>query len=65
MKLRYVGWIIADKEEKSFLESLGVKIIGGYNEEEHSFDECIVTEDVLQKLDPYWGRFYWGLFPNC
>lgn len=58
----YKGWIAADKDEGDFLKNLGVTI-GKYNEKEHQFDNCFVLYEALEKLDPYWGRFYWGLEP--
>lgn len=60
-KVVYRGWIIADCEDKEFLESLGVKL-GNYNEATTSFEDCEVSLESLERLDPYWGcRFYWGL----
>jgi len=54
------GWIIASYEDKEFLEELGIKL-GRYNREGKSFEDCVVPLQALEKLDPYWGRFYWGL----
>ncbi|MCD6123983.1 hypothetical protein J7J62_02290 [bacterium] len=56
----YKGWIIADYKDKEFLEKIGIKL-GKYNEKTKSFEDCIVSSEALEKLDPYWGRFYWGL----
>ena len=61
--MKYKGWIIADYKDKEFLEKLGVKL-GQYNEKTNSFENCEVPMEVLNMLDNYWGRFYWGLFPE-
>ena len=57
---KYKGWIIADYEDKDFLEKLGVKL-GRYNEKTASFEDCELSLETLEKLGPYWGDFYWGL----
>ena len=57
---KYKGWIIADYEDKEFLEKLGVKL-GRYDEKFTSFEDCELSPETLEKLDLYWGRFYWGL----
>ena len=59
----YKGWIIADREEKEFLEKLGVKL-GEYDERSGSFENCELSPETLEKLDPYWGHFFWGLYPD-
>ena len=61
--MKYKGWIIADYKDKEFLEKLGVKL-GQYNKKTNSFENCQVPVEVLNILDNYWGRFYWGLFPE-
>lgn len=52
-------WILAPPEERGFLEGLGVQV-GGYDNAHGAFDGCIISEEAIQKLNPYWGRFYWG-----
>jgi len=59
-KGKYRGWIIADYEDKEFLERLGVKL-GKYDERYGSFENCELSPETLEKLDPYWGRFCLGL----
>jgi len=59
-ELVYCGWIIADRGDEEFLKNLGVRL-GKYEETTTSFEGCEVSLEVLEKLDPYWGRFYWGL----
>lgn len=56
------GWITASITDKEFLESLGIQL-GDYDHAEHEFTNCVVTEEVLRKLNPLWGTFFWGLFP--
>jgi hypothetical protein len=58
----YRGWIVSypDGEDLEILQRLGVKL-GEYDATQGSFEDCEVTEQVLDKLDPYWGRFMWGL----
>lgn len=58
----WLGWIVADEEDKGDLEDLGVQV-GEYNHEKGSFEGCTATTEVLEKLDPHWGRFYWGMNP--
>lgn len=43
-----------------FLESLGVKV-GPWIESDQTFDDCEVSAESFNKLDPHWGRFIWGL----
>ena len=52
----YKGWIIADREEKEFLEKLGVRL-GEYDERSGSFENCEVPPEALEKLDSYWDSF--------
>jgi len=54
------GWIMADLEDKTHLESLGV-VVGEYNYKLKSFWNCKVSEENMERLDPYWGRYYWFL----
>jgi hypothetical protein len=54
------GWIVAEEYEKKELESIGI-IVGEYIKEQGLFDNCIVSEEAMNKLDPLWGVFYWGL----
>jgi len=42
----YKGWIIADREEKEFLEKLGVKL-GEYDERSGSFENCELSPETL------------------
>lgn len=54
--MTYKGWIIAKEEDKEKLQELGIRL-GLYNKEEHLFEDCIVSDDVLVALDPFWGIF--------
>jgi hypothetical protein len=56
------GSICASESDKEFLESIGV-VVGPFNQVTSDFMGCIVTSDVLEKLDPYWGTIYWSLHP--
>jgi len=56
----YSGWISANITDKSMLESFGVRV-GNYNPEEKIFENCFVSHDALNKLEPYWGYFIWHL----
>jgi hypothetical protein len=60
----YRGWIKScstDKlpKDRTELILIGVKIIG-YDATSEEFT-VEVSEDVMLKLDPLWGRFIWGL----
>jgi len=61
----YSGWIIFRKEEKDQVERIGVRLI----EKVEEFAEtvkylCQTDEFVLRKLNEYWGRYIWSLFPD-
>jgi hypothetical protein len=56
------GWIIADESEREFLESLGLKL-GPYDPAAGEFTACTADDEAMDRLNPHWGRFYWGLFP--
>ncbi len=58
----YKGWITASAEEGDFLKELGVKL-GSWDQPQGTWMGCEVSEDVLNALDPHWGRFIWGLEP--
>jgi hypothetical protein len=52
------GWISCDHTEKKFLESIGIKLgvyING------CFEDCEVSDEAFEKLDPLWGQIFWGL----
>lgn len=60
------GWIqpcdpetapaVAEKE----LTSLGVDV-GVWDAKTGEFKYCIVSQEAMRNLDPYWGRYIWGL----
>jgi len=60
----YVGWIAAGREERGFLEGLGIRL-GRYDENGCEFQDCRVSAEALGKLDQHWGRFIWGLEPSA
>jgi hypothetical protein len=64
------GWIGIDhydtepttqdvKREGDFLHGLGVQL-GSFDGE--VFEDCEVDDLAMDKLNSYWGRFYWGLY---
>jgi len=60
----YDGWIIGKKEDREFLEKLGVRIEKEYNDrpviEGCVGWVCMINYEILKKLDEYWGRFIWS-----
>lgn len=60
---KWKGWIIGTEEDKPLLEKLGITITKSKRETEGKveFDVDGVTEEMLGKLDPYWGKLIWGL----
>lgn len=54
-------WIIAAKEEREYLEKLGV-VVGEYVEDDDSgeFHDCVISPAAAARLDPLWGDFFWG-----
>ena len=58
--MKFKGWIIAEKEDEEFLKELGIKV-GYYDHQHGEFKNCLVDKKAYDKLDKYWGNFYWGL----
>lgn len=54
------GYIIAPEGDWKKLEELGI-ILGDYSSRGQSFENCIVSEKALDKLNPLWGTYMWGL----
>lgn len=54
------GTIMAPCEDKEFLEGLGV-VCGEYDAVNKEFTNCKVSNEALDKLDPYWHTYYWSL----
>jgi len=66
--MTYKGWLdgtISDaRNDVDLLKELGVEILGQKSHGAITTYEVEMSEEVLLKLDKYWGRFYWGLHPN-
>jgi len=60
---KWKGWIIGTEEDRPLLKKLGITVTKSKSEIEGKveFDVNEVTEEMLGKLDPYWGRLIWGL----
>lgn len=60
---KWRGWIIGTEADRSLLKMLSITIIKSKREVENKveFDVEEVTDEMLSKLDPYWGRLIWGL----
>jgi hypothetical protein len=56
------GNILARKDDKEYLERLGV-IVGAYDPTEKQFVDCLVSDEAMEKLDVHWGSFFWSLHP--
>lgn len=61
------GWIRPCGQEavdvdsaRKELEACGVEV-GGWNAPEREFHRCRVSMMALDKLDPLWGKYIWGL----
>lgn len=58
------GWIqpVATPEDdaRKELESFGVQV-GEWDTKIEEFKDCIVSREAMINLDPYWGRYIWGL----
>jgi hypothetical protein len=61
MEILLKGCVSAPKEDKEFLEHLGI-IVGEYDEEQKEFKDCLVSEIAMRHLDPYFGMYVWSLF---
>ena len=59
------GWIVGKKEDKTLLEQLDITIAKEKSEinGKIEFEVDEITDEALDKLDPYWGRLIWGLEP--
>lgn len=57
-------WILADPADAGFLTNLGIKL-GEYDFKRNEFPSCTIDEKAFTKLDPLWGRFYWGPEIHC
>lgn len=64
----YQGWIVACgpsevtmEERGQHLERLGVRL--GTFDGKDTWDNCVVSDDAMDALDPWWGPYIWGLFP--
>lgn len=54
------GWIIAPEGDRQRLEELGVEL-GEYDITGQSFEDCVVSEEAMERLNPLWGMYIWGL----
>lgn len=57
------GWICYRKEDKQQLLDLGVKLEGDskpFKEGGSLIQDCSISEEAMDNLDPFWGRFIWG-----
>lgn len=52
-------YIVADEADATHLESLGC-VLGPYDEEEHFFATCVISQETAKRLDELQGRYYWG-----
>ena len=56
----WYGWLLAKQGDERLLKQLGVKIVHTTVEKGGGLD-LLVEVKKLDKLNPYWGRFCWGL----
>ena len=52
------GWIAASARDRLELEAMGIQL-GPYRD--GYFEECVVNEEAMGKLDRHWGKFSWWL----
>jgi hypothetical protein len=50
------GWIAAPEASADTLRELGIRL-GKYNSSNNQFENCEATDEALERLDPYFGRF--------
>ena len=62
MKYMLKGSIAASLDEKEMLEKMGI-VLGDYNESEHEFQDCLISDEAMSQLDRHWGEFFWSLHP--
>ncbi len=60
------GWLVFHVEDTMFLKNLGVEIVST-KQASHTADPAVleaqvkVSDEAFDKLNPWWGRFIWGL----
>lgn len=53
-------WIIGDENDAYILKGIGIKL-GKYSKKYRHWENCIITENQLEKLNPFWSnKFIWG-----
>lgn len=60
-------WIIADRSDRTHLESLGVEILTDTLEERPgpiTTYTAYIPGPALQRLGSHWNRYYWGREPS-
>ena len=62
---KWQGWIIGTEEDRTLLKRLGITISTSKYEIEGKIGFTVneITKDILDKLNPYWGKLIWGLTP--
>ena len=60
---KWKGWIIGTEKDRPLLDKLGITILQSKREINHKVEFGVVgvTEEMLGKLNPYWGQLVWGL----
>ncbi len=54
------GWIGGESKNAGELVEMGITL-GQWNDEWGGWNDCIVTREAFERLDPLWGRFVWKL----
>ena len=59
------GWVGGATIDRAHLESLGVTVVQERARDAHGYVgfEVRMGPDAVDRLDPFWGRYVWGLFP--
>jgi hypothetical protein len=61
----YKGWITVDSNDDiKTLQELGVIVNQGAitsHNQTLTLNQCTLTEEVMERLNPYWGQWVWGL----
>lgn len=66
-RCEWSGWVGGASSDRAHLKSLGVTVVHERARDAHGYVDFEVKmgADAVERLDPFWGRYVWGLFPGA
>jgi len=58
--IKPLEWYMDVSAHRRALEAIGVQV-GVWDMMQSEFQECVVPSSAIEKLDPLWGQYIWGL----